>query len=106
MKYVSTRKKDTQYSIEEALLAGLAPDGGLFVPDEFNKVDLENLKLDSMAEFATQILKPFFAGSTLEKDLPTLCERAFSFEIPLKQIAKNISVLELTHGPTCAFKDV
>jgi threonine synthase len=106
MKFVSTRNKDKTYSIEDALLAGLAPDGGLFVPETFFKVNLEKLPLDSMAVFAAEVLKGFFDESHLLPDLPQLCEKAFSFMIPLRELAKNISVLELTHGPTCAFKDV
>ncbi len=106
MKFVSTRHRSMRFSIDEALLAGLAPDGGLFVPELLPKGNSKVLPTTSMADFAAELLKIFFNDSVLLKVLPEICERAFGFETPLKRLNKEISVLELTHGPTCAFKDV
>ncbi len=106
MKFFSTRDGAHKVSIEEALLAGLAPDGGLYVPELFPKINIEKAPLATHREFATYVLAPFFSGSSLERHLSNICEKAFSFEIPIKKLSPTLSVLELTHGPTCAFKDV
>ena len=103
MLFYSTRDKNNCLKASDAILKGLASDGGLFVPSEFPK--LENLSLDkSYADFAYDVLKPFFQGDVLEDYLHDICTNAFNFDIPLKELS-NTSVLELFHGPTSAFKD-
>jgi threonine synthase len=108
MRYFSTRgSQDT--GLVDAVMTGLAADGGLFVPEELPRLDPAAIRGESLAEIAAHVLAPFFVGSELEGELPAICRDAFDFPLPLKPlIAENgeLSVLELFHGPTAAFKDV
>jgi threonine synthase len=102
MKFVSTRGKSGALSVSEAIQNGLAPDGGLYVPETFPNFKPEDFQVGmSYPEIATKVLAPFFVGDPLANQLSEKVSRAFSFPIPLKN-----SVLELFHGPTAAFKDV
>ncbi len=110
MKFVSTRGA-SGVSLEEALAQGIAPDGGLYVPDELPKFRAQDfpdeLTLPGVAEI---LLKPFFARSVLRGELAAICFDTFSFEIPIRVVRlpdqRETSVLEVIHGPTAAFKDV
>ena len=110
MRYVSTRGGIAPVSLEVAIAAGLAPDGGLYVPEHIPTVALAQPQA-TLAQTARQVLAPYFAGSRLRDDLPELCEAAFDFPAPLRPLdapagaAKNDYLLELFHGPTAAFKD-
>lgn len=104
MKFHSTRNEHEYITLTEALLKGLAPDGGLYVPENLPRLKIKNFK--SWPKLAEEMLKPFFKNGDLEKKLPNICREAFNFKIPLYKLAKNLSVLELFHGPTAAFKDV
>ena len=106
MKFVSTRGKAKAVTAGEAILQGLAEDGGLYVPETFPT--LRNLpvgEVSSYGEFAFEMLAPFFEGDLLEHDLAEICVDAFNFPIVLNPLGPERWVLELTHGPTCAFKD-
>jgi len=107
MRYLSTRGSQGA-GLVDAVMRGLAADGGLFVPDALPRFDPGSVRGDSLAEIATEVLAPFFAGSGLESELGAICRDAFDFPLPLKPLAANgdLSVLELFHGPTAAFKDV
>lgn len=105
MKYLSTRNKNTTYNLTEVLLLGLAPDGGLFVPEEFTKINPENFKGLSYLETCKKVLSPFFKDSSLEPFLDRICEEAFNFPLEIKKINDTITTAELFHGPTLAFKD-
>ena len=105
MKYVSTRGGIAPVSLEVAIAAGLAADGGLYVPERIPVVDLafEQAKL---AQTAQRVLAPYFVGSDLLEHLPQLCEAAFDFPAPLRALnGADDYLLELFHGPTAAFKD-
>ena len=108
MQYVSTRG-GTAVALEDAIMSGTAPDGGLYVPTQLPQLDIA--KLDSnlpLAEFAANVLRPFFADSGLAPELDAICHEAFNFPAPLHSISaglENLAVLELFHGPTAAFKD-
>ncbi|MBC7396873.1 MAG: threonine synthase [Bdellovibrionales bacterium] len=110
MNFVSTRNQETVVSLREALEAGLAPDGGLYVPKEypfFSPADFDHCH--THAEVANLLLRPFFAGDEdLAPKLAAICENTFNFPIPLVPVAArpNDYLLELFHGPTSAFKDV
>ncbi len=108
MHYLSTRGGQ-QTNLIDAVMRGLAADGGLFVPHELPRFDPQTLRGDSFAEIASEVLAPFFAGSALESELDTICRDAFNFPLPLTPLlaeGAELSVLELFHGPTAAFKDV
>ncbi len=106
MKFVSTRGQAPAVSASAAMLEGLAPDGGLYVPERWPSYDLERLSgADPFPVLAARILRPFFSGDPLEGQLDELCEQALNFPMPLTQLARRTSVLELFHGPTAAFKD-
>lgn len=106
MYYYSTRDKEraVKLSASQAILKGLAADGGLFVPSALPALsDKVSLSL-SYADFAAEVLKPFFEGDELYDELGDICRGAFSFPVVLNEL-KDVSVLELFHGPTSAFKD-
>src|SRR5690554_5741301 len=107
MDFVSTRGKSPVVTLSGALLDGLAPDGGLYVPAEFPVLSVEDFDgLETVAEIGARLLAPFFAGDVLEGALGEICEEALDFEIPLKRLDETTGILELFHGPTAAFKDV
>ena len=106
MYYYSTRDKEraVKLSASQAILKGLAADGGLFVPSVLPSLsDKVSLSLP-YADFAAEVLKPFFEGDELYDELADICRGAFSFPVVLNEL-KDVSVLELFHGPTSAFKD-
>ena len=104
---VSTRGLAPAVTLGEAISAGLAPDGGLYVPERLPT--LAPAAFDpqgDLATTATTLLGPFFAGDRLADALPAICAEAFSFDAPLRPLARpDASLLELFHGPTAAFKD-
>jgi threonine synthase len=107
MKYVSTRDAGHRATLSEAVQRGLAPDGGLYVPEHFPALRPEALDgAETLAEVAARLLEPFFAGDPLEGALDEICREAFTFPVPLKELRDGTAVLELFHGPTAAFKDV
>lgn len=107
MKYISTRHQSDSLKFEEALGQGLAPDGGLYIPEVFPSLDISEFSPQmSSAEFGAKLLKPFLAGDRLQPQLPVICEAALNFPLPLRFRSDQTAVLELFHGPTAAFKDV
>jgi threonine synthase len=106
VRYVSTRRRAEPSSFSAAILAGLAPDGGLFVPDRFPAFDAAPLtSVEGFASFASHVLRPFLEGDALGPELDGMCMRAFDFPVPLVELRRDTAVLELFHGPTAAFKD-
>ncbi|MDA3835904.1 MAG: pyridoxal-phosphate dependent enzyme, partial [Spirochaetales bacterium] len=106
MQFISTRGKTEKCSAFEAILHGLAPDGGLYVPEQLPELD--SRVFDSAlgyADTAKLILAPFFAGDPLENRINEITEEAFNFPVPLHMLNETQGVLELYHGPTAAFKD-
>jgi len=114
MDYISTRGSAPALNFEGATLAGLASDGGLYVPrtwPTFSTADIAALKGLSYVETAVRVMAPFVADSLSEDELRDLCARAygrFSRDAitPLIQLDERHWLLELFHGPTLAFKDV
>ncbi len=107
MKYVSTRSSAPPLGLSEAIQAGLAPDGGLYVPERFPAFNVEEFDgLESLPEIAGRFLAPFFEGDALSARLSDICREAFDFPVPLVETDETTAVLELFHGPTAAFKDV
>lgn len=105
MQFTSTRGQVPPTPIDVALVAGLAPDGGLYVPERFPPADLA-APAPSLAAMAARTLAPYFGESALRGRLDAICADAFSFDAPLRPlIGAGDHVLELFHGPTAAFKD-
>ncbi len=106
MRFVSTRRAAPAVGLSEAMLEGLAPDGGLYVPDRFPRFDARDFAAGAdFPAIAARILAPFFAGDPLEPQVAEVCRRAFDFPMPLLTLEPGTAVLELFHGPTAAFKD-
>ena len=114
MEYVSTRGEAPVLGFADVLLAGLATDGGLYVPKEwprFSSEDIRAMRGKPYADVALKILTPFVGTDIAPADLKAMVDAAYgSFRhpavAPLVQIGPSHFVLELFHGPTLAFKDV
>ena len=109
MHYFSTRGAGP-VTLDDALRLGIASDGGLFLPESLPRFDVADFAgAESISETAHVLLRPFFAGSTLENHLDEILAETFSFPIPATRLpvaGHDVSLLELYHGPTVAFKDV
>lgn len=114
MEYISTRGGAPALDFEGVTLAGLAPDGGLYVPREwprFTDAELRAMRGLPYAELAAQVMQPFVGSSLTPEQLRTMCTAAYGrfahkAVTPLVQLDQQHWVLELFHGPTLAFKDV
>ncbi|WP_312289091.1 threonine synthase [Stutzerimonas nitrititolerans] len=118
MRYISTRGQAPALNFEDVLLAGLASDGGLYVPENLPRFTVEEIA--SWAglpyhELAFKVMRPFVAGSIPDADFKQILEETYSSSgqglfahsavAPLRQLDGNEWVMELFHGPTLAFKD-
>jgi len=113
MKYVSTRGQAPELSFEDAMLSGLARDGGLYVPSEIPQMshdDIAALSGLSYEETTFRVMRPFLGDSFTDEEFRDIIAKAYdnfdhAAQAPLKQLAPNHFLLELFHGPTLAFKD-
>ncbi len=105
MKFASTRGQSAQVSFSEALLQGLAPDGGLYMPQQWP--DLGGLAPASLPALGAALIGRFAEGDPLADAIPAITAEAFNFAAPLRAVGASgrLDVLELFHGPTAAFKD-
>jgi len=104
----SSRAQAAPCTFSQAVLQGLAPDGGLYVPVEYPRATLQESAGDrGLAAVAVQLLTPFLGGDPLAPQLPAIAREALDFPAPLAPLDADgrLSVLELFHGPTAAFKD-
>lgn len=108
LRYVSTRGDCPAAGLSAAIAAGLAPDGGLYVPQTMPRRDIADFDpAGTLADTATTLLAPFFAGDPLADALPAICAEALDFPVPHRALTTDgAHVLELFHGPTAAFKDI
>lgn len=109
MIYYSLNKEAPSVTFDEAVIRGIAPDKGLYFPEDIPKLPsdfFENIINFSNEEIAFKVMKEFI-GTTIESEsLKDIVEDVLSFDFPVVDIKNNISTLELFHGPTMAFKDV
>lgn len=107
MKMISTRGLAPATTASEAMIAGLAPDGGLYMPSSLPHLTPEDFAgLTCLPAVAERLLRDFFADDVLAPKLPAICRAAFTVEPPLRPFgAEGDHLLELFHGPTAAFKD-
>jgi threonine synthase len=108
MKYVSTRGQSPSVSFGQALAQGLAPDGGLYVPEQWPTLQIADFDgASTLPEVAEIFLRPFVAGDPVAPQIGEIVRDAFDFPAPLVPVTADgkLSVLELFHGPTAAFKD-
>lgn len=108
MNLYSTNNKDLRVSFKEALFNSLPEDKGLYMPENIPRLDpqfIQNLHEYSLQEIAFQVAKAILNGSIPDPALKSIVDDAINFPAPLKELEKNIRVLELFHGPSLAFKD-
>ncbi len=109
MNFYSTNKQSPAVDFKEATIKGQAPDKGLYFPESIPQVDkelIENIQSFSNEEIAFRVIKPYVGDTISEERLLQIVNETVNFPIPLVQVNKNISSLELFHGPTLAFKDI
>lgn len=108
MKYYSEKNRSKIYSFREAVLKGLADDGGLFMPEDFpiiKKDFIESLHKRSIQEIAYEISSLFIDDNISKSKLADIVDRGVKLDAPLIKLSENIFTLELFHGPTLSFKD-
>ncbi len=113
MKYVSTRGNAPELSFEDAMLTGLATDGGLYVPAEVPALEPREISMlhgKSYEDVAFAIMRPFVGDTFEEAEFRAVIKAAYAgfghvSRAPLKQVGDGVWLLELFHGPTLAFKD-
>jgi len=121
MKWISSRGQSPHVSFVDALFAGTAPDGGLYVPERIDPLPphaLERLSAaarraadpggtnDTLVELATVVGAHLFRDEISEEKFGALVRDALNFDVPLRPVTDRIWALELFHGPTLAFKDI
>jgi len=114
MRYISTRGQAPALSFEEAMLSGLARDGGLYVPESWPQMshdDIAALAGCGYEDVAFRVMKPFIGDAFSDEEFRSIIAKAYApfghpARVPLVQIGNNDFLMELHHGPTLAFKDV
>ena len=114
MRYISTRGDAPVLSFEEAMLTGLARDGGLYLPETWptmSEAEIADLAGKSFEEVAFRVMKPYIGDAFTEEEFRGIIDRAYAsfghdLRCPLVQVGPERWVQELHHGPTLAFKDV
>ena len=113
MRYISTRGRAPELGFDDALLAGLATDGGLYVPSSwprFSQTEWAAFAALDYAGLATKVIAPYVRGSVAESSLLSIAKQAYGgfahqAVAPLVQLDSQLWLMELFHGPTLAFKD-
>ena len=111
MKYYSLNqsKATANTSFEQAVIQGIAPDKGLYFPNEIKPLDpsfIQNIEHYSDKEIAFEVIKQFVNDEIPEEDLKKIIAETLCFDFPTVKVEDNVYALELFHGPTMAFKDV
>jgi len=108
MKFYSTNNPAHKVSLKEAVLQGLAPDNGLYMPEsipQFSQEFFDSLHAKSFQEIAFEVANVFLKDDVPADELKRMIAHTLSFDAPLIELEKNVFALELFHGPTLAFKD-
>jgi len=108
IKYYSTNRKSPEVSFSEALLKGIAPDGGLYMPDSlpvFTTEQLMGFSGKSYHETAFLVLHKIIGNEIEEQHLSNLCRDAYNFEVPIEKVYDRKYIMRLDQGPTASFKD-
>jgi threonine synthase len=109
MYFISTRNPTHRVNLSDAIAQGIAPDGGLYIPETFPAFKLADFEgANTVPEVAERLIAPFAEGDALAQEIPFIVRDAFNFPAPLVELKGTpgpASVLELFHGPTSAFKD-
>ena len=109
MKYYSLTDKNNTASFSDAVIRGLAPDRGLYFPENTSRLDevfLKDLTNKTMLEIGYEVMRPFVGGTIPYDRLKKIVNETLCFDFPLNKVSDNAASLELFHGPTMAFKDV
>ncbi len=108
MLFYSTKQQSPNIGLAAAVMRGLAPDGGLYMPRAIPKLPqafLARMNLMSFQEIALEVGKEFFLPDVPRDVFSSIVVEAFNFPVPIIELDKNVHVMELFHGPTLAFKD-
>ncbi len=108
MEFYSTRNKRNRVSFREAIIKGIADDGGLFMPSVLPKLSpnfIESLGTLTFNELAYHVTAHLLADEIPSNDLKIIIDEVLTFDAPLVTLKDNVKILELFHGPTLAFKD-
>ena len=106
MKFFSTQNSSSSTTFKNVLLNGLAPDGGLYMPEIIPKMSMDLLKAHQhFEELAVSVIHPYTKDQLSLSELTAICQKAFNFPLNIKYLNEYDLVLELFHGPTLAFKD-
>ncbi|MDR1518358.1 MAG: threonine synthase [Dysgonamonadaceae bacterium] len=109
MKYYSTNRIASEVSLQEAVVKGLAPDKGLYMPEKIQRLPSDffgGIGRFGLVDLAKTVAKAFFGEDIPSEKLESIVADTLNFDIPLKKVGEGIYVLELFKGPTFAFKDV
>ena len=106
--YYSTNLRAPHVSFREALLKGLAPDGGLYMPIQLPKLtsgELESVSKTTYPEMASEIINKITGSEITKDDLRNICKEIYTFSIPLEYVSEKNYLMRLDQGPTASFKD-
>jgi len=108
IKYYSTNLKAPEVTFSEALLKGLAPDGGLYMPSvipQIKKKEILSFRSKEYHEIASDVLSHFLNDEIDNRSLKKICRDAYDFDVPVEKITEGNYILRLDQGPTASFKD-
>lgn len=106
--YYSTNKKSTKVTFGEALLKGLAPDGGLYMPDsipQLTKQEINEMSSKPYNEIAYSVLRKFLNSEIPDSEILKMVTNAYNFDVPLENVHNRSYIMRLDQGPTASFKD-
>jgi threonine synthase len=108
VKYYSTNLKSPEVDFRTALLGGIAPDGGLYMPDSLPVItprELDSFQSREYHQIAFNILHKILGDEIDKEELAKICSEAYNFDVPLEKVYDRRYVMRLDHGPTASFKD-